>query len=207
MDAPATPADDASQGYDAIAERYLEVRRPAVGAVTVRAWARELPPGSEILDLGCGSGHPVSTILVEEGHSVWGLDASPRMGRAFRERFPNAPFACEAVETSTFFGRAFDGVVAVGLVFLLAPPAQRAFLLRLGEVVRPGGRLLLTAPRQIGEWDDLLTGRPSVSLGAAAYESALAAGGFALLRTSEDDEGNHAYHAERLATPAARPQR
>jgi hypothetical protein len=37
-----------------------------VGASTIAAWARTLPPKSIILDLGCGTGLPIS----EEGHRV-----------------------------------------------------------------------------------------------------------------------------------------
>lgn len=80
-----------------------------------------LPEGVSVLDLGCGSGVPISEALLEEGCEVFGVDASPALVAAFRRRFPQAKVACEPVEESRFFDRTCDGVVAVGLLFLLAP--------------------------------------------------------------------------------------
>jgi SAM-dependent methyltransferase len=85
---------DRSNGYEGVAAAFLAGRGgPAsagIGASTVRAWARTLPSGIAVLDLGCGSGIPITQVLVEEGFEVYGVDASPSLAAAFRERFPNA---------------------------------------------------------------------------------------------------------------------
>jgi 2-polyprenyl-3-methyl-5-hydroxy-6-metoxy-1,4-benzoquinol methylase len=64
----------------------------------VRTWARSLPRGGAILDLGCGAGVPISEALNDEGFVVYGIDASPTLAAAFRRRFPRAHLACEAIE-------------------------------------------------------------------------------------------------------------
>jgi len=115
--ASAADARDRSNGYEGISEEFISGRtRSSIGAATVRQWAKAIPPGSDVLDLGCGHGAPISEALVDEGLNVYGVDASPSMIAAFRARFPQAPAECEAVEDSQFFGRKFDGVVAWGLV-------------------------------------------------------------------------------------------
>jgi 2-polyprenyl-3-methyl-5-hydroxy-6-metoxy-1,4-benzoquinol methylase len=182
---------DPSNGYDAHAAAYLARRKGArVGAEVVRRWARNLRPGADVLDLGCGDGEPVARVLIEEGLTVWGVDASPAMARAFAANFPGATVACEAAEDSTFFGRRFAGIIAWGLVFLLDEPAQRRLLRRAAAALQPGGHFCFTAPSVACTWDDLLTGRRSLSLGGRAYREALEGEGLRVAASCRDEGDN-----------------
>jgi 2-polyprenyl-3-methyl-5-hydroxy-6-metoxy-1,4-benzoquinol methylase len=119
---------DESNGYEAIAEIYIKGRGRAVngiGASTARTWARTFKTGAVILDLGCGTGVPVTKILLDAGLNAYAIDASPKMVEDFRQHFPNVPVACESVDRSHFFNRAFDGIISVGLMFLLPEEAEQ----------------------------------------------------------------------------------
>lgn len=70
-------ADDASGGWDAVANELIARRDPNIGVATVREWATALPAGASVLDLGCGHGTPLSALLVKNGFEVHGIDASP----------------------------------------------------------------------------------------------------------------------------------
>ncbi len=189
------PADGAN-GYEQYADEFISRRAAStIGVAAVRAWARSLAPGATILDLGCGSGQPITEALYHDGFAVHGIDASPTLVAACRQRFPEMPIACEAVEASRFFERPFDGVLAVGLLFLLTEEAQRTVIRKVAAALTPGGRFLFTAPSQRCEWTDVLTGRESRSLGGEAYVAALADVGLRLLAESEDEGGNHYYDA------------
>lgn len=187
---------DRSNGWEEVAARFTAVRS-SVGVATVRTWAGALSPGAAVLDLGCGNGVPIAEALMADGFDVHGIDASPSLVEAFRRRFPDAQVRCEAVEDSDFFGRNYDGIVAVGLLFLLDPDAQRALIGRVACALNPRGRFLFTAPTQAVAWPDLLTGRPSVSLGDAAYRQALSDAGLTMVREHADEGGNHYYDAAR----------
>jgi SAM-dependent methyltransferase len=188
--------DDPSNGYEGVAPEFMARRaRSGIGVATVRAWGRSLPPGAAVLDLGCGSGAPIAEALAADGLVPYGIDASPTMVEAFRRRFPSARVACEAVEDSRFFGRTFDGALAVGLLFLLPADAQRELVRRVARALNPGGRFLFTSPAQACTWTDVLTGRASLSLGAEAYRAILADAGLALLGECEDEGANHYYDA------------
>src|SRR5690606_31454155 len=50
------PSMDFSGGYESVAQEFMLRRDPVIGVATVREWARKLPSGSTILDLGCGHG-------------------------------------------------------------------------------------------------------------------------------------------------------
>jgi 2-polyprenyl-3-methyl-5-hydroxy-6-metoxy-1,4-benzoquinol methylase len=190
---------DQSNGYDAIAGEFLRLREPSgVGESVVRDWARRLPTSASVLDLGCGSGVPISQCLVDEGFDVSGIDASPRMVEEYRRRFPHARVACESVEQSTFFDLTFDGVVAWGLVFLLPADAQIELIHKLGTVVNTGGRVLFTAPSPPCSWADAQTGRLSLSLGAGMYKDCLRSAGLSLVNEIEDSGQNHYYDSVKL---------
>jgi 2-polyprenyl-3-methyl-5-hydroxy-6-metoxy-1,4-benzoquinol methylase len=191
---------DESNGYDGIAEIFIKGRGQAVngiGSSTARAWARSFDNGSILLDVGCGTGIPITKILLEEGLNAYALDASPKMIKAFSQNFPNTPVACESVEKSRFFKRSFDGIIAVGLIFLLSEHTQRALIAKMAAALNPGGRLLFTAPLNKLEWKDAMTEQLSVSLGAEQYRELISVSGLSIIDELEDEGGNHYYHAIR----------
>lgn len=194
MSIPEQPGDEAN-GYEALAHRFMAARgQSGTGVATVRGWAESLPSGASILDLGCGHGVPIAEALIGDGFTVHGVDASRTLAAEFEKRFPQAVVACETVESSTFFGRAFDGAVAIGLIFLLPPEAQAGLISRVAPVLKPGGQFLFTAPTQRGTWTDVLTGRETVSLGDRAYRRILRK---SRLRVIDEyvDEGESHYYA------------
>ncbi|HEX8214160.1 MAG TPA: methyltransferase domain-containing protein [Allosphingosinicella sp.] len=187
---------DLSHGWNEVAHDFINARS-GIGSKTVRQWARQLPPGGSVVDVGCGSGVPISATLIEEGFEVFAIDASPVLVEEFRRRFPSVKVACEAAETSRLFQRTFDGALAIGLLFLLPADAQHKVIERVAHALRPGGRFLFSAPREPCEWKDLLTDRPSVSLGADEYRGALLRAGMLLSGHYVDEGENHYFDAVR----------
>jgi SAM-dependent methyltransferase len=106
--------------------------------------------------------------------------------------------ACEAAQDSAFFHRTFAGVISIGLLFLLEAEDQRKIMHKVGGALKPGGRFLFSAPHEACEWEDLLTGRRSRSLGRQDYERYLEAAGLRLMRCSSDEGGNNYFDAARL---------
>ena len=80
-----------ADGYDAIAERYLawSAERPSP---TRSAWLRRavdaIPPDTDVLDLGCGAGVPMTRALAE-GRRVTGVDLSARQVELARTNVPD----------------------------------------------------------------------------------------------------------------------
>ena len=192
---------DRSNGYESVATEFLagrgSARSTGVGVKTVRNWARMLPRGAAVIDLGCGSGFPITEVLVAEGLNVYAVDAAPSFVQAFQRNFPNTAVVCEAVEDSTFFDRAFDGVLAWGLIFLLSPREQRRLLQRIADILAPGGRLLFTSCAEPLVWNDAMTGLESRSLGAEEYQRQLLEVGLSVTSEYEDEGRNHYFDAFR----------
>jgi 2-polyprenyl-3-methyl-5-hydroxy-6-metoxy-1,4-benzoquinol methylase len=184
---------DKGKRYEEAAEGFMSARNLRIGASTVREWSRTLAPGSSILDLGCGHGVPISQVLIEAGFAVYGVDASAKPIKTFRERFPGAPAECSAVEDSEFFRRTFDGIVVVGLMFLLPSDVQSGVIRKIARALNQSGKFLFTSPKQAVTWRDSLTGGESVSLGAERYEQILRTEGLLLTGEQSDEGDNHYY--------------
>ena len=188
---------DRSEGWDGVAEQFMAARSD-IGAALVRSWARDnLRQASTIVDVGCGSGVPIAQALIEDGFAVFGIDASARLIEAFRRRFPETPSACEAAQDSMFFHARFDAAVSIGLLFLLAADDQRKVIQRVANALKPGARLLFSAPREACEWQDVLTGRRSISLGEQGYARLLENTGLRLVGCHADEGANNYYDAAR----------
>lgn len=192
---------DKSNGYEFIATRFIECRGQninGVGTSSVRNWARTLPQDSSVLDLGCGTGIPISKVLIDEGMRVYGVDASATLINVFRQNFPNAPVACEPVEDSLFFNRKFDAIISWGLIFLLSKHAQAKVIQKAADVLRVGGKLLFTAPYKKTMWKDTMTRQTSKSLGAEKYKKILSVSGLTLIEEFEDEGENHYFSAIKI---------
>jgi 2-polyprenyl-3-methyl-5-hydroxy-6-metoxy-1,4-benzoquinol methylase len=185
-----------SNGWEAVASEFVSARdESSIGVEVVRAWARNLSRGSAILDLGCGTGVPLSQALLQDGFEIYGVDASPTLVAEFERRFPQVSIVCEPVETSTFFGRNFDGVLVIGLMFLLPADVQRSLIVRVASALNHGGHFLFTSPSQVCEWVDVMTGRESRSLGVSAYSTLLSEAGLDLVGNYTDEGESYYFHA------------
>jgi cyclopropane fatty-acyl-phospholipid synthase-like methyltransferase len=186
---------DRSNGYEEIAERFIAARNPEESAEMVREWAESLPAGATVLDMGCGHGEPIGRILTEKGCRIYAMDASARLLEDFRKRFSGAATKQAAVEESDFFGRQFDGIVAWGLLFLLTEETQALALRKAAKALKPCGKLLFTAPREVVRWKDAMTGRESISLGRQEYRRILTDERLIWEEGRTDERDNYYYFA------------
>jgi SAM-dependent methyltransferase len=137
-----------ADGYDAIAETYRDWAEAVV-------WPRvewlalleaQLADGSDVLELGCGAGVPVTRRLAER-HRVTAVDLSPRQVELARSNAPAATvlegdaLALELPEAS------FDAVVSLYMTGHVPRDEQSSLLGRIARWLRPGGHLLITLTR------------------------------------------------------------
>jgi 2-polyprenyl-3-methyl-5-hydroxy-6-metoxy-1,4-benzoquinol methylase len=184
--------DDGANGYEEYAEIFMRARNLKIGLSVMRRWASQLAPGSELLELGCGHG-VVSQVLLEAGVKLSVVDASPTLLREFHSRFRDVEVECSTAQKSELLRRKYDGVVAWGLIFLLAETDQRSVLRRAADALRPHGRLVFTAPKEALTWKDSITEMPSLSLGATVYEALLRDLGLDV-SSGAIDEGANCYY-------------
>lgn len=104
--------------------------------------AARVTRGTRLLDAGCGAGL-LALLASLHGARVAGLDASPALLAIARRRLPDADLREGDLEALPFEEASFDAVVAVNSVFYAADMAQA--MRELARIVRPGGRVVVTA--------------------------------------------------------------
>lgn len=100
----------------------------------VRAWLEDLPPGSHVLDAGCGEG-----VLVEEFASrlaIEGLDPNYSSDRVRLGSVTDLPYDASA----------FDRALCLDVLEHLAFDQQPVALAELFRILRPSGELLVSVP-------------------------------------------------------------
>jgi len=188
---------DSAKAYEAHAYEYLHGRDTSpIGTQVVDQWSRTLRKGATVIELACGGGYPITRVLNAAGLQLWAVESSPTLVAEFRSRFPTIPVQCARVQESDFFGRKYEGVIAIGLIFLLSEQEQANLISRVSETLEPGGRFLFMAPIQIGTWNDMNTGLECTSLGQDRYEELLRNVGLHVVATHRDVGENNYYDAE-----------
>ena len=141
---------DLSNGYDSVSEEFLarrgngRTRSNEIGAKEV--WGQKgLPRGNSVIDPGCGHGLPITAVLIDEALQVFAVNPAPSIVSAFQRNLPGTPITCESVLASSLFDPSFDGVLSIGLIFLLKAEEQHRLIRRFADLLVPVGRLLFTA--------------------------------------------------------------
>ncbi|GAA3642493.1 class I SAM-dependent methyltransferase [Streptomyces chitinivorans] len=134
-----------AEAFDAIGDRYDDVFPHKEGQLTAGAWlAKELPAGSRVLDVGCGTGVPTARQLADAGHRVTGIDISPGMVELGRANVPGADFRLMDLADLEHAGLGpFDGVAAFFSLLMLPRKEIPVALRMLHGRLRPGGLLAL----------------------------------------------------------------
>lgn len=147
-----------AEGYDALGEDYaawaagvLDARDRMLESFSVR-----LPPGSRVLDLGCGSGLPTTSMLAVR-FTVTGVDISAGQVEAARRNVPAATFIQADMAGIDFPPGSFDGVTAFYSISHVPREEHGGLFGRVARWLVPGGLLLATlgsadSPDWTGEW-------------------------------------------------------
>jgi SAM-dependent methyltransferase len=133
--------------FDAVADVYDESLPPHVVEHYIAkrvAYIREhVPPGSKVLDVGCGTGI-LAERLLREGYDVTGADPFAAMLEKMKARDPRLKTVHAPGQELPFEDGTFDCTCCVAVMHHIADPeAVRATLVEMCRVTRPGGHVLI----------------------------------------------------------------
>ncbi len=134
------------------------------------------PPGSDLLDVGCGAGATVEYLRKRHRLNAVGIDHSRRLLEEAWERNLDLPLGLGTAEKIPAGQASKDGIVCECVLSLLARP-ERA-LAEFSRVLRPGGFLILS---DLYERSQAAEERPSGVVSRAALKGMLARSGFTIL--------------------------
>jgi len=135
-----------SDGYDRVHQRYLELVASMGMQVREKYLTRirgELPQGARLLELGCGTGVPMTRALARS-YQVTGLEISAKQVVLARQSVPAASFIRGDMTRLGFATRSFDAAVSFYAITHVPRDEHMSVLAEVHRVLRPGGLLVIT---------------------------------------------------------------
>ena len=116
-----------------------------------------IPPGSRVLDAGCGSGRNIHYLL-NAGYDVSAADADPdavsavmRLAADLNASLPPTNFRREPVEAMSFQEGSMDVVISIAVLhFALSDEQFEAMLESIWRALKPGGMFFCRLASNIG---------------------------------------------------------
>jgi SAM-dependent methyltransferase len=188
--------------YTRIAHEYAaERKRSNIGTEEIESLLQMLPKGASILDVGCGTGQPISEYISRHPHQfkLFAADSSDAMTEIFRRNLPDIPVQCSSILTFDFFGQTFDAVVSWGMMFHLTPDEQRSAIERISAALRNGGYFLFTSGNEADTRHGAMYGVEFAyySLGSEEYREVLRQHGCTLIEDYVGEGENYYYLAQK----------
>jgi cyclopropane fatty-acyl-phospholipid synthase-like methyltransferase len=139
---------ECEEQYDRVwAPLYGEEKSGLYSNVTHQQFIHEflnlLPPKSTILDAACGTGRYLP-FLLENGHSVVGIDQSQGMLAHAKTKFPSVPFEKIGLQEIAYQA-VFDGVICMDAIENVCPEDWPLVLTNFHQALKPHGYLYFTA--------------------------------------------------------------
>ncbi|KAF7917850.1 uncharacterized protein EAE97_011988 [Botrytis byssoidea] len=100
-----------------------------------------LDPGSKVLDVGCGTGVPVSELLAEAGLEVFGFDIAPKMIKLAQKRVKGTFSVSDMVQFQV--EDTFSGVFMIFAHLQLSYADVHAAVYKYVLALKPGGIFVL----------------------------------------------------------------
>ncbi|MCE9669986.1 class I SAM-dependent methyltransferase [Myxococcus stipitatus] len=186
--------------YDLIADWYAAQRTGHIGVPEVTALAASLPAGAMVLDVGCGTGLPLTRVLLEHGCHVMGVDSSRELLARFQANFPHVPVVCAPIQSCELQAGSFDAAMAWGVLFHLRHEEQEQAIANIARALKPGAAFLFTSGDAHGSSDGApMNGVPFRyhSYSIAGYRDLLRAHGLTLESTHTDPGGNVCFQSRK----------
>jgi ubiquinone/menaquinone biosynthesis C-methylase UbiE len=142
---PARKSELVRIGYTKIAEKYHRQRNRYASRTLLQKFARLLPKGSRVLDLGCGAGVPVDEFLADRGYNVTGIDFAEGMLKLARKNVPNASFRKMDITKMKFTANSFGGAVSFYAIIHIPREKHAVIYKRLHRILRPDAVMLINA--------------------------------------------------------------
>jgi SAM-dependent methyltransferase len=156
MTALASARSKTRRAYNLAAQKYHglfhdELKDKAYDRGLLDRFAAHFPPGSLILDAGCGPSAHIGRYLADKGLKVVGVDISDRCVEIARGLNPEMAFRREDIAGLSYARGSFDGVVAYYSIIHTPKKHIGALFDEFHRVLKPGGRLLAAVKAGTGE--------------------------------------------------------
>lgn len=142
--------------YNKIAKEWEKIRDNALICKPIIEFAEKIKPQGNILDIGCGTGNPITRYLSEQNFKMIGIDIAESMIEIAKyNEILNAEFIC--CDFSDFNStEKFDGIIAWDSLFHLPKEKQKSAYPKLASLLNINGYLLFTHGKNENELIDTM---------------------------------------------------
>ncbi len=151
---------DNRASYNRIAKTWTDIRKDSFTSRLVVDFADKVIPNGHILDIGCGSGLPLTKYLSERGFRVTGIDVAEEMiAIAKSSSIERADFIiCDFLDFIT--KDKFDAILAWDSLWHFPKIKQNSLYTKIGNMLRANGYFLFTHGNVDEEHEDIMMGEP-----------------------------------------------
>ncbi|HNV28882.1 MAG TPA: class I SAM-dependent methyltransferase [Cyclobacteriaceae bacterium] len=146
--------------YNRIAKQWTDIRKNSFVSRLVVDFADKVMPNGHILDIGCGSGLPLTKYLSQRGFRVTGIDAAQEMiAIAKSSSIERADFIIS--DFLDFITKdKFDAIIAWDSLWHFPKTKQNSLYPKIASMLRANGYFLFTHGNVDGEHIDTMMGEP-----------------------------------------------
>jgi 2-polyprenyl-3-methyl-5-hydroxy-6-metoxy-1,4-benzoquinol methylase len=137
---------DMKANYDSISEEWCKARKklPPRDSDLFDYFMANLPDRGKILDMGCGSGVPITAQLAEAGFSVHGIDRSKKLLDEAKMNVPTASFEKAEIEEYHITGK-YNAVILWDSLFHIPREKHSDILKTIFGSIPQDGLLMLSS--------------------------------------------------------------
>lgn len=183
--------EDQGKRYDQIASDFAEMRDSfSTEQKYVDLLIDYLKSGSSILDLGCGSGFPIASYLMDHGFKLTGVDASIELLKIAQISFPRMECIYGDLRTVEL-DEQYDAIIEWWALFHIPKEDHAKIIARCASWLKPGGILEFTTGdhEYAASSSDMLNQELDFySHAPEFYERQLKKNGFEILLSESDQE-------------------
>ncbi|MEH2920902.1 class I SAM-dependent DNA methyltransferase [Samsonia erythrinae] len=148
----------------------------------------DIPPNSDIVDIGCGSGTPLGGYIINQGYNLTGIDSSSPLIELCVKRHPFSKWIIGDMRTLSL-NKTFNRILVWDSFFHLTQDDQRKMFPIFKAHSRKGAMLMFTSGTYDGEVIGRLFGDDlyHASLSPEEYRNQLDSNGFDIIDYIEND--------------------
>lgn len=188
------------KSYDLIANDFSNMRDDFYAEKKyLDIFISHLATDAKVLDVGCGSGHPIASYLIENGLQVTGLDSSKELLNIASKKCPKMKRIYGDIRTVAIEEK-YDGIMEWWCLFHIPKPDHGKMITRFAQWLKIGGILEFTTGDHEYEAksSDMLDQELAFySLDPLLYEKYLKENGFKILLRESDQETHLVWIAKR----------
>ncbi|MFW9926725.1 MAG: class I SAM-dependent methyltransferase, partial [Candidatus Thorarchaeota archaeon] len=141
------------EGYDKIAQDYLEQREQYCNDREIQEFIDLLPEKAKVLDIGCGGGVPILKMMLEKGFVATGIDFSKSMLELAKKNVPEAELIYGDVTKTDFESNSFDGIISTYAIIHIHKSLHPVIYSRIHDWLKPSGVMLMGTSHS--DWEEI----------------------------------------------------